>query len=61
MQCKNCHYPDSRVVYTLNNDFKNHIERRRECLRCGVRFTTHEKLREATPNKSRMSIDDYRS
>lgn len=47
MQCKACGYPDSHVVYTKNDDFKERIERRRECLRCGGRFTTHEKLRDA--------------
>ena len=46
MDCMHCKYPDSRVVYTKHNDFKAHIERRRECLRCGGRFTTHEKLRD---------------
>lgn len=46
MQCKNCNYPDSSVVRTTHNDFKNVIERRRECLRCGVRFTTQEKLKD---------------
>lgn len=47
MQCKSCNYPDSHVVYTRHDDFKNIIERRRECLKCGNRFTTHEKPREA--------------
>ena len=49
MQCKNCSYPDSHVVYTTNHDLRGLIERRRECLRCGGRFTTHEKLREPKP------------
>lgn len=46
MYCKNCHYPDSHVVQVYKHDLKELIERRRECLRCGARFTTHEKLRE---------------
>lgn len=45
MNCLHCKYPDSRVVDTRRNDLKNHVERRRECLRCGGRFTTHEQLR----------------
>lgn len=46
MECTGCKYPDSHVVYTTNNDRRGVIERRRECLRCGLRFTTHEKLKE---------------
>lgn len=46
MQCKHCNYPETSVVRTIQHDFKNLTERRRECLRCGKRFTTHEKLRE---------------
>ncbi len=48
MQCTHCRYPDSRVVYTLPHDQKNYIERRRECLRCGLRFTTQEYLKDKT-------------
>jgi len=46
MKCKECHYPDSHVVQTYKDDLKNLVTRRRECLRCGVRFTTHEKIRD---------------
>lgn len=46
MHCRHCNYPDTSVVKTTKHDFKNLIERRRECLRCGLRFSTHEKLRE---------------
>ena len=46
MQCTGCKYPDSHVVRTISNDRSNVIERRRECLRCGLRFTTYERLRE---------------
>lgn len=49
MQCKDCKYPDSHVIYTIHHDLRGLIERRRECLRCGARFTTHEKLRDSTP------------
>lgn len=44
MKCTQCDYPESHVVYTLQDDMKNHIVRRRECLRCGARFTTNEKI-----------------
>lgn len=46
MQCPKCKYSDSHVVKTTLDDRKNLIQRRRECLRCGNRFTTHEKMRD---------------
>lgn len=46
MQCSKCDYAHSRVVSTDHHEKKNLIQRRRECLRCGTRFTTHEKYRE---------------
>lgn len=46
MQCSNCNYPHSSVVYTKHDEFKDVRERRRECLKCGKRFTTHERLRD---------------
>lgn len=44
MQCTHCQYPDSKVVYTLHDDWNTVTKRRRECLRCGARFTTNEKI-----------------
>ena len=49
MQCRSCNYPDSRVVETKHDDRKNQIYRRRECIRCGNRFTTHEHMRDVAP------------
>lgn len=46
MKCYSCNYPDTRVVYTDKHDFRDLIKRRRECLRCGARFTTHEEYRD---------------
>jgi len=46
MQCVKCRYPDSRVVKSIYDDNHTYIKRRRECLRCGARFTTEENLRE---------------
>jgi len=51
MLCKSCQYPDSSVVYTRHDEKRNLTERRRECLKCGMRFTTHEKLREPSNYK----------
>ncbi len=46
MQCKSCHYPDSRVVETTKDERINQIYRRRECIKCGIRFTTQEHFRD---------------
>lgn len=46
MHCKYCNYPDSYVVNTKRDDKTNHIYRRRECIRCGLRFSTAEHLRD---------------
>ena len=46
MQCVKCKYPDSRVVKSLPDESHSYIKRRRECLRCGARFTTEENLRQ---------------
>jgi len=44
MVCQNCGYEHSHVVATTHDQLKTKIQRRRECLKCGVRFTTQEKL-----------------
>lgn len=46
MQCSACKYPESRVVRTDFDDMANMIKRRRECIKCGARFTTLEKPRD---------------
>lgn len=45
MQCPYCKYPDSRVVDTIRHVANEHIDRRRECVKCGIRFNTRENLR----------------
>lgn len=49
MQCTVCKYPDSHVVSTRRDDRQDSILRRRECLRCGMRFTTREELKPTRP------------
>lgn len=44
MQCKSCGYGDSRVVETTQNERTNLVMRRRECIKCGVRYTTQERI-----------------
>lgn len=53
MQCKACNYPDSRVVETTQNERMNQVIRRRECVKCGTRFTTQEQLRDPSRPKYR--------
>ena len=45
MNCPYCHYHDSKVVDS--RDVSDGIRRRRECLACGSRFTTYERLQPA--------------
>lgn len=44
MKCPQCKYEDSRVVESRSTLTGDAIRRRRECLRCGHRFTTYERL-----------------
>lgn len=47
MQCRTCNYPDSKVVDSRKDEHKNQVYRRRECIKCGERFTTRENFRDA--------------
>src|SRR5450631_2921510 len=46
MICPFCEHPDHRVVESRVPDSKDAIRRRRECLGCGRRFTTYERVEE---------------
>ena len=48
MRCPSCGYAESKVVDSRPVDDGSAIRRRRECLSCGVRFTTYERA-ETTP------------
>ena len=62
MRCMYCRHIDSKVVDSRSTDDGTAIRRRRECLNCGKRFTTYEKI-ESVPiivvkkDKSRQSFD----
>jgi transcriptional repressor NrdR len=45
MNCPYCHYHDSKVIDS--RDVSDGIRRRRQCLACGSRFTTYERLQAA--------------
>lgn len=47
MNCPFCSRPDTRVVDSRLTDEGAAVRRRRECPRCGRRFTTYERVEEA--------------
>jgi len=46
MNCPYCGHNDSKVIDSRN--INESIRRRRQCLSCGARFTTHERLQPAS-------------
>lgn len=46
MRCPFCSEPDTRVVDSRLTDEGSAVRRRRECPRCGRRFTTYERVEE---------------
>ena len=46
MNCPNCQYSDSKVIDS--REVNESIRRRRQCLNCGYRFTTYERLQPAS-------------
>jgi transcriptional regulator NrdR family protein len=42
LRCWNCGHRELRVVYTRHRP--DEVQRRRECRRCGKRFTTWERM-----------------
>ena len=46
MKCRFCPCTESRVIDSRPTDDGSSIRRRRECISCGKRFTTYEKIEE---------------
>lgn len=46
MRCPKCGCDESRVVDSRPSESNDSIRRRRECVRCGCRFTTYERREE---------------
>ncbi len=44
MKCPFCDYTDSKVIDSRPTEEGGSIRRRRECISCGNRFTTYEKI-----------------
>ena len=57
MRCPACGTTDDKVVDSRPADDDHAIRRRRECLTCGRRFTTFERLEEAPLMVSKRSGD----
>jgi len=49
MKCPFCNHLEDKVIDSRETSEGTVIRRRRECLKCGKRFTTYEKLREKIP------------
>jgi transcriptional repressor NrdR len=45
MDCPGCKYSETRVIESRPTTHDN-IRRRRQCIKCGLRFTTDEQVRE---------------
>lgn len=48
MKCPHCHHCESKVVESRDVAAGESIRRRRECLHCGHRYTTYERLERPT-------------
>ncbi|HEV2146486.1 MAG TPA: transcriptional regulator NrdR [Longimicrobiaceae bacterium] len=46
MRCPFCHHSEDRVVDSRSSREGRAVRRRRECIRCGRRFTTYEYIEE---------------
>lgn len=44
MKCPYCGFVESKVIDSRPTDENERIRRRRECIQCGKRFTTHEAI-----------------
>ncbi len=65
MKCPFCNHLEDKVIDSRPTDENLAIRRRRECIRCGSRFTTYEKI-ENTPlfvikkDGTRQTFDRYK-
>jgi transcriptional repressor NrdR len=61
VRCPFCHHADDRVVDSRTSREGRAVRRRRECLRCGRRFTTYEYIEERplTVAKRDGEMDPY--
>ena len=50
MKCPYCATPETKVIDSRLNQTADMTRRRRECLECGGRFTTYERIEEVMPS-----------
>ena len=50
MKCPYCSIPETKVIDSRLNQTGDMTRRRRECMECGGRFTTYERIEEVMPN-----------
>ena len=50
MKCPYCSTPETKVIDSRLNQTADMTRRRRECVECGGRFTTYERIEEVMPN-----------
>ena len=49
MKCPFCENPEDKVIDSRTTKEGNAIRRRRECLKCGERFTSYERVEDVVP------------
>ena len=49
MKCPFCENPEDKVIDSRTSKEGNAIRRRRECLQCGKRFTSYERVEDVIP------------
>jgi transcriptional repressor NrdR len=49
MKCPFCENPEDKVIDSRTSKEGNAIRRRRECLHCGKRFTSYERVEDVVP------------
>ena len=47
MKCPYCNFEETQVIDTRDTENLESTRRRRECMKCGKRFTTYERVEEA--------------
>lgn len=58
MRCPHCNDQDSKVIESRDASESGAIRRRRECLKCGTRYTTYERIER--PNLAVIKKDGAR-
>ena len=56
MRCPYCGHHDLKVVDSRDSEVGEAIRRRRECLQCGQRFTTYERIEAELRRSGRVEI-----